>query len=585
MAPSSRDNMPTRACDACRTRKVKCDALTSVCSNCRISNLSCTFSTPPQRRGRKPKFPYHVVEADGSQSQSQLGRSTPSHRDGHLDAATSSPATGNNASIDDMRGIGTAYTSPSTAGDTPSSFVTATAASGELPPESTTERCIDLFMQFVFPIIPIIHEPTLRCQAMVMCRRVAQSATSPLPIASIAESMKTIEDVRFYSLLTALCALVAYIFPKQIFPDGDEPAAAYLSASQRVLGQHAEEDLSNPTSSSIVIRIIHAGSLHLAGKPDLSWHMLHEAMWLVQQMRLYDEASYDNLDPIEARIRRRAFFHLCSADKSASLLNGRPQMLDEFHLRAPITAKFCRHEGPLLLDPGRVENEDQVESLLLEGCKKDSDLWALASDILFDLRLLKTWQSRSHDAAQLSESHKLRLMEAYLQFTMLLDDLSECLASPEKRKTSDEGSTRYQRRQLWSQHTNIYITYHYLRLTLMDRFVTDGLSHLLGLNDDPTMLAWRMTEIVRDLLSVVDGLPLEVLQTSGEPCVEKIRFAGVILLKIINNAHSQQIIERARLHVTAVLDRLSKLKSRVSENLAVNTDFSPQLEAAIAPEN
>ncbi|KAH6974990.1 hypothetical protein BKA56DRAFT_524228 [Ilyonectria sp. MPI-CAGE-AT-0026] len=481
-----------------------------------------------------------------------------------------------------MRGVATAYTSPSTGGDTSPSFTTITAASAELPPESTIECCIDLYMQFIFPIVPIIHEPTLRYQAKAMCRRVAQSATSPLPMASIAESIKPIEHVRFYSMLTALCALMAYIFPKQIFPDGDEPAAAYLSASQRVLGQHAEEDLSNPTSSSIVIRIIHAGSLHLAGKPDLSWHMLHEAMWLVQQMRLYDEASYDGLDPIEASIRRRAFFHLCSADKSASLLNGRPQILDEFHLRAPITAKLCLQEDPLLLDSGRVEIEDRVESLLLEGCKKDSDLWALASDILFDLRLLKTWRSRSHDAAQLSESHKLRLMEAYLQFTMLLDDLPECLASPEKRKTSDEGTTRYQRRQLWSQHTNIYITYHYLRLILMDNFVTDGLSHLLGLNDDPTMLAWRMIEIVRDLLIVVDSLPPEVLQASGEACVEKIRFAGVILLKIMNNTHSQRIIERARLHMTAVLDRLSKLKSRVSENLAVNTDPSPQLEAAIA---
>lgn len=500
--------------------------MTSVCSNCRISSLSCTYSTPPQRRGRKPKFPYHVVEADVSPSQ----RSRHLHKDSDLDAATLSPVTGNNAGNDDIRGGVTTYNSPSTAGDTPSSFVTATTALGELPPESTMECCIDLFMQFVFPITPIVHEPTLRCRAKAMCYRVAQSATSPVPMASVAESVTTIEDVRFYSLLTGLCAFVAYLFPKRIFPGGDEPAAAYLRASQRVLAQHAEEDLSNPTSSSIVIRIIHAGSLHLAGKPDLSWHTLHEAMWLVQQMRLYNETSYDNLNPIEASIRRRAFFHLCSADKSASLLNVRPQILDEFHLGAPITTKFCRDEGPPLLDPGRVENEDQVESLLQEGVKKDSDLWALASDILFDLRLLKTWRTRSHETAQFSEPHKLRLMEAYVQFTMLLDDLSECLASPEMRKTSNKGSTQYQRRQLWSQHANIYVTYHYLRLVLMNRFVTDGMSHLLGLNDDPTMLAWRMTEIVRDLLSVVDSLPSEVLQTSGEPCVSFVPISAPLLV-------------------------------------------------------
>ena len=43
----------SRACDECRRKKIRCDALTEqeTCTNCKRSNLSCAFSRLPMKRG------------------------------------------------------------------------------------------------------------------------------------------------------------------------------------------------------------------------------------------------------------------------------------------------------------------------------------------------------------------------------------------------------------------------------------------------------------------------------------------------------------------------------------------------------
>lgn len=54
IAPRKRSKV-SRACDECRRKKIKCDALSEnveeACSNCRRSNAQCLFSRVPQKRG------------------------------------------------------------------------------------------------------------------------------------------------------------------------------------------------------------------------------------------------------------------------------------------------------------------------------------------------------------------------------------------------------------------------------------------------------------------------------------------------------------------------------------------------------
>lgn len=54
--PPRKRSKASRACDECRKKKIKCDAmeeprLSEVCSNCRRSGAECEFSRIPQKRG------------------------------------------------------------------------------------------------------------------------------------------------------------------------------------------------------------------------------------------------------------------------------------------------------------------------------------------------------------------------------------------------------------------------------------------------------------------------------------------------------------------------------------------------------
>lgn len=49
-----------------------------------------------------------------------------------------------------------------------------------------------------------------------------------------------------------------------------------------------------------------------------------EAAHIAVTLHMHEEASYEGLDPIECEVRRRTFWLLFGADKSMSILLGRP---------------------------------------------------------------------------------------------------------------------------------------------------------------------------------------------------------------------------------------------------------------------
>ncbi|KAJ1953386.1 hypothetical protein IWQ62_006004, partial [Dispira parvispora] len=51
----------SRACDMCRKKKVKCDGVTPVCTNCQLLNYSCTFKDTAKKRG-PPKGYIDAIE-------------------------------------------------------------------------------------------------------------------------------------------------------------------------------------------------------------------------------------------------------------------------------------------------------------------------------------------------------------------------------------------------------------------------------------------------------------------------------------------------------------------------------------------
>ncbi|KAL2840356.1 hypothetical protein BJX68DRAFT_246733 [Aspergillus pseudodeflectus] len=207
----------------------------------------------------------------------------------------------------------------------------------------------------------------------------------------------------------------------------------------------------------------------------------------------------------------------------------------------------------------------------MQGFRMDHEVWQLGHAVLFDLHLFQAALGRIAEPKEISAPQQEALSDSYLRFLSVLDNIPSHLVSPVVSPAGDPHSARLdtQARSFWVQGVNIVLTYHYLRMVILDRFIKAGLSHLLGIADSRTSLAWKKVEIAHDVLTFMTGAPFEALQVNGEPCVEKIRYVSATLLEVMQgDSGSVPVVIRARSHFSALLDYLSRLNSRVSEKLA-----------------
>lgn len=404
-------------------------------------------------------------------------------------------------------------------------------ATGEfaLNPDKLTRRCVDLFISFVFPLVPVVCESTLRSLSVAL-PSFAEHVQAPLD--SLTTEM--INSIRSYSLLTAVCSAILHCMPLDVCPQGDALATLFLNASETTLRLFSAQDVANPTSSSLSIRIIQSSCHHVMGDADLAWNAMDEAMRLAVQMRLYDECSYEILDPIEAQMRRNAFWSLYSSDRSACLLNSRPLQLDEFRLQTPFTTRFKTGQATPLLGLHESSHLDQFEECILQGFLKNHDIWDLGHGILFNLQLFATANIRAGEGASINKNQQQSLSESYLRFLSSLDNIPDLIASPNTLSASSDGQLlEYQRRALWVQKANLILTYHYLRMMILDRFIATNLHCLLGLNDDSISLKCRKVEIAHDVLELVTSVPFESLQANGESCVSPVLFCSATRMSLV----------------------------------------------------
>ncbi|KAF9274610.1 hypothetical protein BGZ68_000509 [Mortierella alpina] len=60
------------ACDSCRRKKVKCDAIHPLCTNCQTFQYECTYNDPTKKRG-PPKGYIEAIEARLHRMEGLLG--------------------------------------------------------------------------------------------------------------------------------------------------------------------------------------------------------------------------------------------------------------------------------------------------------------------------------------------------------------------------------------------------------------------------------------------------------------------------------------------------------------------------------
>ena len=408
-------------------------------------------------------------------------------------------------------------------------------------------KCVNLFFEYLFPLIPLVHEASLRnaLDFFITASRNDSEGSAPSP--AMSQSQLWISPVQrdknstnlskfsdlwpesTFTLITAVCAEAAFLLPKEIFPEGYIVADAFLHASRSCLNRYLESDLENPSASSVAIRYFHSNCLHAAGKPKFSWHIFGEAVRLTEVMLLQDESSHDEFYPLEAELRRRLFWIVYIGDKSAATLNNRPITIHKFSFESGISTVYPSGVGchssnisspqqELLDEPTPLSAPTSLDPDLIAGFNANLRLWHMASDLLLEMRLVQDRRDNCPAQEKLVplSDERARIETLYIRFATSLDNLPQHL-QPEnvilQAETSQGGSIC----QFIIQIVNLQVSYHCLRMVIMQKL--GEMDFLPAELQQPEILALRMTEVARDMLRIIRHVPFWALQVNGEPCV------------------------------------------------------------------
>ncbi|UPK99140.1 hypothetical protein LCI18_010075 [Fusarium solani-melongenae] len=542
----ARQGLVSQACELCRRRKVKCDADRP--------------DAQRKKRGPKPRALSTIENRDdGEQAQPSTIILSPSMPQAPMPAIGSSPLS---SAVTPTTII--AYSPQTDAGspcialaphkESPAGKVhqtlTSTLEALAQSPERIIEECIDMNMLLRFPTIPVIQPDTIRQECHLLLptsRHLFDAITNFNQISSSQGSL-----MRTFAHLTAVFACICCRMPKNSNLDGREALiTAFLEATRGMMACCEDWDVGHANSTSLVIRMYQSAAQHHLGKTRASWLMMGQAIRLALDMRLYDEVSYQDLDPLEDKLRRNVYGLLCVGDMSASILNNRPLAFHQICLDETYTPVELYNDFSLL-SPESGLFGPPYEQRFHQGFYLCHDLWKSATNILLDMKLLTQTLNSSGFQLCARDPSQQRIMQSYMSFCGLLDSLPAWLRDPARHIAGNEIATAFQQRSFWYQRADLVVTFHCLRLVILRRAAQKGFCALLGLTDDLDMLALRKIEIAMN----------------GEPLVEKLRQIGVSLLEIAHQNDNTAISGRAQSLLSPIIDTIARLDSRVSDELS-----------------
>ncbi|KAF2014321.1 hypothetical protein BU24DRAFT_463119 [Aaosphaeria arxii CBS 175.79] len=425
-------------------------------------------------------------------------------------------------------------------------------------------KCVDLFMLYQFPNTPIAHEPTLRSAIALFDRTSVMLLASP-PYAD----STSVEPLRRFTLVTAICALVISVMPRELLDSPKDLFWPYYYASRAMLRLYEEYDLEFPDWSSFCIRTWHSAGLeNTTGRDVISSHIHREGTFLALKARIYDEKVIGSLLPVDARLLRMNWWLSYLADKTAAAFDKVPYVISDGFCDDRITIDEEKEHENLLLDPSRPWNQNRFEHRLLLGFQFKRRLWAAAADVVHGIRLhSKNHRSDFADSRPDQQSTE-KLYGLYLHFCGIIDDLPQCLQLPDAAAGPVEPEVvQYQALSFWAQRSNILSVYHCMRIVILQLCLDADLAEVVGLNNMPISWAMRKLEICQDFLRELSLIPFNCYRVQGEPAVERVRRVGSILLAVVNDPPTPPIEKRARTQLEKLLDILSSLDSRATDHL------------------
>ncbi|EXJ92170.1 hypothetical protein A1O3_00720 [Capronia epimyces CBS 606.96] len=343
------------SCDACRERKVKCDATeTSSCTECSSRNVRCQFTKDTNRRMSSIKQ-VQDLERQLSEARQQLERFRAVERindiftDLHPDTSSSifsefptvgksprrmlkarSPQDLTNARVH-LNDVGRGLLKPPVTGgqQRPHSARSTVSDLPGMPSRQAAERLLNYYHESIHRNFPVLYWPRFqRTFAMAMDRSGAHS----VPMDWIA---------MLYGVLA--CGALATHDPSRL-PEAQD----YLTRSISTIN-FWENDVS--TNQAIVAFLASIALLEMNRK-SASWIWLGSAIRIVQDLGLHVQGG--QWSPVEGEMRKRIWYSLYVWDRLLALELGKPMLINDDE---------CDTEYPQVLDEERLVTDDPATPL------------------------------------------------------------------------------------------------------------------------------------------------------------------------------------------------------------------------------
>ncbi|KAF3070481.1 hypothetical protein GL218_00018 [Daldinia childiae] len=345
------------SCDACRERKVKCDATeTTSCSECSSRNVKCQFTKETNRRMSSIKQVQDLEkQIERVRRENSNLRRTLAERGEHMDVDAESAEQLSQQFLPDLnseprrrrraapplqdpsrarvafrnfsRGVlkpPPAYRQPSTA------IVAFDLPRPPLPPKATVDKLLHTYYGAAHIMMPILHWPTLQHQVEELYQNTTNIQRVP---------------ISWHSMFFAVLA-VGSLFSNEPYPDRTLQASELLEASRSLVDPWNDNfDLDNVRASFLVSLALNELNLKSA-----AWTWLGGAVRSAQDLDLHLEVVGVR-SRVEADMRRRVWWAIYALDRTLSMDLGRPFMIDDADcdvaLPEPFDDHFLHTEGPV----------------------------------------------------------------------------------------------------------------------------------------------------------------------------------------------------------------------------------------------
>ncbi|KAK4185109.1 hypothetical protein QBC35DRAFT_517138 [Podospora australis] len=527
---ASNANRPV--CDNCRTRRIRCD-YTYPCRQCINAALTCKRDQVPRKRGPKPghgrvldKIRSQYGSEDGHHPQNGvIGAGGRQQRDGSTETQmrTTPTTTGSDSNATSSR-TSTAPGSPEIMATVPPLAQQANEYAHNLPtprPEQVQYRpttksymhliplCVDLYFLHIYPIMPLIHLPTIRA------------------LLARSESWTPADQTFMYALsaLTSLHMSSKHIpIPESSQPDSWEKAGRFFL--EEALASRKTYDFVSELKLSEVISSFWLSTSHFEiGQSVKSWFYLREAVTLAIEMGLDDEARYrsdghdeegkSEAERIEGVQRRRVFWQLFVTERSYAILRNKPIAFTRRTPRLP-TTRWAEYESA------------DVHSGFLQ---------LISSYVPLDESFVSAWNDSSSNPDTNAVSG-----QTYLSLQKRLETPPSFLRSSFSQQQDEEGQER-KHTPTEIQKADLLITQQWLRLITWQSSFRRGL--LSSTSNEESMSFTFPLSIAHRTASILQSLPASAVEVHGMGIFEKIFEIGNWWLNVLEVMPPGQKAKRA----------------------------------------